>query len=188
MGVTNPYATKVLDKIVHERLVANIDSFAADAGIHPRWIWTSTKGKLDDVEIDWAKAIRQHMADGSSLGLCYVGVDGVLERMSLMAGWFTRNFVRARVSTVSTVLDGLSYDDEDLRQISCLLIPNLHTSRRSAGRLLPSQMTALQDLLVDRAALGLQTVIGIADPQGFANDFGAEVSRLVNDHYVMQHL
>lgn len=188
MTTVDPFASKVLDPKVHDRLVANLDAYAADAGIHPRFIWTSAKGTLTDEESAWAKAIRQHMASGQSLGLCYFGGESVLERMSLMAGWMTRNFIRARVSVVSQVLEGLQEGDGDLQTISCLLIPNFHVSNAEGGILNTRQVAQLYDLLTARASVGVQTVIRASSPKELASDYGPGLSRLVTDQFKKIHL
>lgn len=188
MLAVDPYATKVLDPKVHDRLVANLEAYAADAGIHPRFIWTSAKGVLTDEESAWAKAVRQHMATGSSFGLCYFGGDSVLERMSFMAGWMTRNFIRARVSVVSQILEGLQEGDGDLQTISCLLIPNFHVSKAEGGILSTRQVAQLYDLLTARASTGVQTVVRASSPKALADDYGAAMSRLIVDQYKKIHL
>lgn len=188
MNAVDPYASKVLDPKVHDRLVANLDAYAADAGIHPRFIWTSAKGVLTEEESAWAKAIRHHIASGQSFGLCYFGDGIVLERMSLMAGWMTRNFIRARVSVVSQVLEGLQHGDDDLQTLSCLLIPNFHVAKSEGGILNTRQVAQLYDLLTARASIGVQTVVRASSPKDLADDYGSAMSRLIAEQFKKIHL
>jgi hypothetical protein len=104
----DPYATGVLDKEVHDRLVADLGTYTRDAGIQPQWVWTKLSKTCGPTEMDYVRKFRFHQDAGAVHGLCYVRESGsdadVEEHMSAIAGAFLRNFIRARVMTVHRVL------------------------------------------------------------------------------------
>lgn len=51
----DPYASKVLQKEHHDQLVQNLDGFAKDAGIKPRWIATALADTCGPQEVEYVK-------------------------------------------------------------------------------------------------------------------------------------
>jgi hypothetical protein len=107
----DPYASGVLKPEHHERLVANLDHYAKDAGIQPMWIWTRLSAACGPHEADYITGFRRHRASGQVHGLCLTRKTPDAEpesRMAAMTGCLVRNFVRARVMTLGVVLDHLA--------------------------------------------------------------------------------
>lgn len=175
--VVDPYATGVLDKEVHERLVANLDGYAMDAGIHKRWVWTPVAETCGPTEIAYLKAFNQHRAEGDLDGFCYVmNAEGSVEdRMQAMAGVLLRNFIRARVMTVDTVLELCA--EGDYPDCTALLIPNFFVGSAMAGgkkaaALAAWRVRSLYDLLLRRQTGGRQTIIAVSNLEEMAKEYG----------------
>ena len=187
--MTDPYATGVLKKDHHDRLVADLASFAKDAGIQPRWIWTALADTCGPKEVAYVRQFNRHRAEGLIQGLCFVRkLDDVpvAPRMAALAGALVRNFVRARVMTVGTVLDLCAHSEPP--DATCLLIPNFFLPKSEGGTIATWQITALYDLLTHRAAMGQQTVIFAANLAALGKEYGSAFSALVRDSYKVVEL
>ena len=183
---TDPYASGVLVPEHHDRLVAGLASFARAAGIQPRWVWTPLAATCGEAEIEYLKRFRHHQAAGELEGLCYIAsgpsFSSVNDRMYAIAGFLTRNFLRASVMTVSAVLEAVSAGstpDHD-----CLLIPNFFLRKSEGGGISSWHVAALYDLLMTRAASGGQTVIFVSSLTGLENEYGSAVANLVQSSFL----
>lgn len=179
-----PYASGVLRRDVHERLVADIDSYAHDAGIKPACIWTPLAETCGEDEIDYARRFNKHRAEGKVAGLVYTGSNKMIEadlRMSALAGCLLRNFIRAQVRTVGQVVEGLKDGNE--YDVSALLIPNLFLPKAEAGHLSPWQVSAVLDLLLTRQKVGLQTIVYVSDFVNLSKEYGVHFKTLFETHY-----
>ena len=65
----------------------------------------------------------------------------------------------------------------------CLFIPNFFMSKAQGGGLQTWQIAALYDLLLQRAQLGLQTVLYVASNKLLANEYGQNFLSLILGHY-----
>ena len=77
------------------------------AGIQPEWIATKMEGRCSEAEIDWVRYFRHH-ASAHDAGLIFIGApkkDPIEDRMALLAGALTRNFIFAKVMTVNHVIE-----------------------------------------------------------------------------------
>ena len=111
----DPYASGVLTREEHGRLVANLDAYARDANIQPRWVWTKMADVCGEAEMEYARAFNRHRAEGKVWGLCYTrGTPDADpdEHMASMAGALVRNFCRARVMTLGRILNLLASREE----------------------------------------------------------------------------
>jgi hypothetical protein len=180
----NPYATGVLQEDHHERLVANLDGFAHDAGIHRKWLWTSMAGVCSPDEIDYVRQFNRNRTHGAVYGLCCVGASLKPEpelHMAAMAGALVRNFIRARVITLGSVIDQLSAGSPP--EATCLLIPNFFIRKAEGGHVATWQVQTLYDLLANRGVKGLQTVVFVADMQSLAKEYGSQFATLIENHF-----
>ena len=64
----DPYATGMLTKDRHDRLVANLENYAKDTGIQPHWVWTPMEGKATADEKQYLIDFRQHSMRGTRSG------------------------------------------------------------------------------------------------------------------------
>jgi hypothetical protein len=181
----DPYKTKVLVKEHHDRLVADLDSYSKDAGIQPYWVWTPLADTCGPEEIDYVRKFNLLRAEGEVQGLCLVRKTSKADpekRMAALAGAFVRNFVRARVMSLGTVLDAVVKGDPP--DATVLLIPNFFLSKDEGGTLSSWQVTSLYDLLVRRGQAGLHTVIFASGLNALGKDYGMAFNRLVEAHFV----
>lgn len=187
--MVDPYAGNVLDPKHHERLVANLDGFALDAGIQPHWIYTPLPSDFSPAEIDYIRRFRQHGTDGKVSGICYVGkaqAYSIEQHMAAMAGCLVRNFIRARVMTLGAVIEQST--TRELPDYSALLIPNFFLKTTDVGTIAKWQLSALYDTILSRQISGRQTIVYVADMGLLAKDYGLAFSRFVEDHYLQVHV
>jgi hypothetical protein len=185
MKTPDPYASGVLDKEVHARLVADLDNVAHDAGILPHWIWTPLGGlDLTEKEVTWLKRFRFHNAHEKG-GLMIIGRSPtnlpVELRMAALAGALTRNFIRARMMTVNAFIDLVN--DGDVPDMSCILIPNFHVEKAQGGSMPAWRVALLLDGLMQRHGEGLQTVLGVTGLDELGADYGAAMQRFLKSNY-----
>jgi hypothetical protein len=168
----------VLDKHTHARLIAEIDDVARRAGIPRRYIEESMADFCTEQELAWVKGFRTHVSKGT-FGLAYVGVEHT-HRMMAMCGAFTRNFVLAEVSTLTSLLEELR--SGGMPESSVLFIPSMQWSTAKVG-LTPLQLNLLWNLLEDRMINEKQTVIGIQSLSDLKAHYGGHFGSLIDNHY-----
>ncbi len=179
----DPYASGILKREVHARLVADLDNIARDAAIQPKWIWTPLEQTVSPAEVEWVKRFRYHPHEGRA-GLCLTGKspEGVEDRMCAIAGALVRNFIRARVYTVGQLIELLA-DGEPAPTSTCLLIPNFFLGKALGASLVDWKVTLLFDALLDRHLRGLQTVLYASDLKAMAVEYGAAIAQHVKSNY-----
>lgn len=178
---TDPFATGVLHKEVHGRLVQDIAAHARDAAIQPHWIWQALSPvQFTSDEIQFIRRFRFHASEGCS-GLLYIGSAGDLDpedRMSAIAGALLRNFVRARVSTASEVM--ADADKGDAPDVTALLIPNFYAKGQEKPKW---KVGTMLDVLLTRRNAGLQTILHVSDMHGMSLLYGDVMTRHLEKHY-----
>lgn len=182
--LVDPYQFGVLQKDHHERLVADLEGYARDAGILPHWIFRGLPDNMPSAERDYLRSFRRH-TDHNVSGLVMVGDNekGVVEaRMAAMAGALVRNFIRARVMTLGAILDMLP--KQEMPHLQALLIPNFFLSKEQGGTVATWQVNALFDYLVYRQSSGLQTVIYASDLSLLGKEYGMAFKSHVEVHFV----
>lgn len=184
---TDPYASGVLKKEVHERLVMNIDHYARDAGIQPHWVWTPLAETCTEQELDYVRQYPKHRREGLVAGLVYLpalptALPDVDKHMAAVAGAFTRNFIRARVMTLRTVLERL--EDGDSVEARVLLIPNFCLSKADGGDLPSWKAAMVYDLLVQRRAANLHTILYASSLLEAGKTYGSACLRLLDQNYL----
>lgn len=185
----DPYASKVLKPDVHERLVADIGNYARDAGIQPKHIWEPLTPKVSPAELTWVKRFRFHTSEGHS-GLCLEGaslVFSVEDRMAAIAGALVRNFIRARVFTLSQLF--AEAESEGMPKATCLLIPNFfngkNTGKAIAGPIAPWRVSLVLDILMERHLSGLQTVLYVESILDLEEAYGPPIAKHLKTHFTI---
>lgn len=183
--MVDPYASKVLSKDHHERLVADLDQFACDANIQPHWIYTALPKELSPDVRKYLVNYRKLSAAGALAGMCFTrkGLHGLSSDvvMSALAGCLVRNFIRARVMTMTNVVQAIA--DKNPPKVSCLLIPNFFYSSSEGGALASWQVSAVYDLLIARRVAGHQTLIYVSDMAMLGKEYGLAMQELVSTHF-----
>lgn len=182
--MVDPYAFGVLQKDHHAQLVADLSGYAKDAGIQPLWICKALPSTISEQERTYLKGFRRHAEAGvSGLVLHGKNLTGEVEsRMSAMAGALVRNFIRARVMTLGTMLDLLAKGE--MSDISALLVPNFFLSAAEGGTVAPWQVNALFDYLTYRHVSGMQTILYASDLSLLGKEYGMAFKSHLDTHYL----
>jgi hypothetical protein len=182
--LTDPYATGVLDKEIHGRLVQNLEHYAKDAGIMPFWVWTKLSDTCGPDELDYARQFNIHRAKGLTQGLCYLRATtkaDPVDHMFALAGALVRNFIRARVMTLSKVIEHINGGGVDA---TALLIPNFCLSKQEGGNIHQWQAQVMNDLLMQRAQEGNQTILYATSLDDIKNAYGLVTQQLVKTRFL----
>lgn len=156
------YKTGVLDPNVHDRLVADIDRWAREAGIPKELIWTPLAASCTDLEIEWVRAFHRH-AKAGVYGLALMGgsrAEGAVEHMMGMVGALVRNFINAQVRTRQQVARALR--EGQALEATALAIPNLFVAGEEEG-MDTKVLSDLYGLLLERMSQGKQTLVYVGD-------------------------
>lgn len=183
--MTDPYASGVLVKEHHARLVANLPAHAADAGIMPHWIYSPLPAFIGEAERRYLLKIKQHMTDQDRSGICYVGkakTQPIDQRMSAVAGALLRNFIRARVLTLGQVLDQAT--ELTANPVSALFIPNFYLTAAEGGTIASWQVSSLYDLITARHLTGQQTFLYVSDDKQIAKEYGLAFAQLLDSSFL----
>ena len=183
----DPYASGVLQKDVHERLVANLQGYADDAGVQPFWLYTSMKDVCSPVEIEFVRKLPLARAEkqGAKFSMAYIGNSSnspVEMRMSAIAAALVRNFTRARVMPLGQVLEYLN--DGTTPDATVLLIPNFFFSAEEGGDLKSWVKVSMLDMLYARVAQGLPTILGVSNMKMMDKQYGTQFRVFLENHYV----
>lgn len=181
--MVDPYAFGVLQKDHHAQLVADLSGYAKDAGIQPLWICKALPSSISSAERDYLRGFRRHAEEGiSGLVLHGKNTGDVEARMSAMAGALVRNFIRARVMTLGTMIDLLAKGE--MPDIAALLVPNFFLSVAEGGTVAPWQVNALFDYLTYRHVSGMQTVLYVSDLSLLGKEYGMAFKSHIETHYL----
>jgi hypothetical protein len=179
----DPYASGVLKKEVHERLVADIATIAGDGGIQPHWIWTPIGQVCNEDVVQWVKRFRFHAPEAHA-GLILVGEAKSFNpeaACAAIAGALIRHFVRARVTTLNELI--ITAGDDRTRMMSCLLVPNFFVAGQKPGSLPQWRVSLLHDALITRANAGLQTVLYVSSMSDLGHQYGVALMRHLDALY-----
>jgi hypothetical protein len=176
----------VLDGEKHRRLIARREEFAKDARITTNFIWEPLPAKFSERERHWLQKFKSHRTNGHS-GLVVTGVcEDVdpLTRFGRMAGFLTRNCVRARVFPLNEVVDTLN--EGGTIEATCLLIPDFVIDVKDKSAIKNWRIQQLTQMLIDRWSAGglTQTVLYAPTVASIKNEYGAYVTGLIKNHYL----
>jgi hypothetical protein len=163
-------SVSVLDPVRHLRLMADIDHIAGVAGINPSYIRHSMIPHCDSVEVDYVMNFRLYRDTVS--GLLLVGKTDIEERCFAICGAFIRNFIDARVVTLTTLLDAA--ESHATPDPTVLLVPNFYMS--AYGKTLPAwKIATIYDILLQRAAENKQTILGMDNFAAMKQSYGGSI-------------
>jgi hypothetical protein len=169
--VEKAIAEGVLDKTVHARLIQNIDQVAKDANVPVPVICKSVKPMCSPEELAYIVHMHSNVNEGM-YGMVFTGppTNPMNTKMMGIAGACLRNYIRARVMTVQTVLDDLKANK--MEQPTVLLIPNFYVGKKQGGHIPDWQVSQLLGMLYSRQSAGLQTFLYVADIEGLHQEYG----------------
>ena len=183
----DPYASGVLKEEVHGALVADLDRRSKHASIQPHWVCYPLGDWVNADAVEWVRNFHTNSEQGVH-GLLLEGISSAtaLDQCSAIAGALLRNFIDARVVTVSNVYESLRTGDP--LDPTCLLIPNFFVGAGSGVQLASWEISKFYDLLVDRVLRGRSTVLYAHSTSALSSEFGAGIWDLVNKSYTITSL
>lgn len=172
----------VLDKVVHARLISNIDQIAQTAHVPVQMLHKSAKGFLAPEEVDWLSQFRVHQGDGKA-GLCMMGKNQNAEvKMMAMCAALLRNFIDARVCTMASLTD--ESGDFSPPNPTVLLLPTLCVA--FDGKPLATwQVQQVYSMLVERMASSRMTILYAVDFKTLRLQYGATLADFVQSNYTI---
>jgi hypothetical protein len=182
----DPYATKVLNPDVHERLVKELVDVCRDASIQPSWVWTALADTgASQAELEYVRRFKFHSREGLT-GLALIGGGPSEDRMAAMAGALIRNFIRPQVIPVLRLLEIL--EEGGTVDPTCLMIPNFFVGKAEAGAFPAWKVAKLYDLLLERHMTGMQTVIYVSDMKKMDAEYGGSIGAHIAAHFYTAEL
>lgn len=178
----DPFKPGVLKPDVHARLVQEIDSIAAAAMIHPKWICAPLANTAPPKVVEWVRTFKRNYEEGIS-GLALTGAGKVSQSVntcSAIAGALIRNFVNAQVMMEAQLFEQ-GETSHGVADPTCLLIPNFYTGVDLAQW----RVHALQEVLYDRHMRGRATVIYVTNINEMAAKYGSATAELIRDNYAI---
>lgn len=175
------FASGLLDKAHHERLLADLDKVVEIAGVQPKFVWTKLSSFCGQEDIAWVRQFRSADTDG----LAYTGkLDHPVEtKMMAIVGAFLRNYIDARIMTVQEVIARLK--DDSMPVPTVLLIPNFCIEKGDGGDIPQWQVSSLLGLLFSRVSKGLKTVIYTPSLAALEKNYGQPFRAHVEAHYTV---
>ncbi len=173
----NPYATKVLDPVYHERLVSDLDHVAEVAGIPRAFIWTPTDAYCTEEEIEWVKTFPKHEAT-ATYGLCYTGQSDIpiRTRMGSIAAMFLRNYKDARVRGVQDLIS----KDVEVPDCTVLLIPDFIEASVKNPDWINAKMGSI---ILSRFKSGKSTIIAVSSMSQLELRCGSSIEAHIKTHF-----
>lgn len=178
------YATGVLDKDVHKRLVADLGRYSREANVPRRMVWTSMAEFCSEKEIEWVRNIKL-LGDDGIAGLVYVGgMDPpAITRMSAMGGALLRNFISVRMASVHQLIEEARKEQP---KETVLLVHDFHSSTVNLPKW---QIGLLVSLLESRSIAEKQTVLYADSLEAVEHDYGPELAGMIRRNYtILEHV
>lgn len=167
----------VLDKNYHARLIEDIDSVSARAGVPVHLIHQSSKLQLTKPEADYLSHIKENHLNNKYGLVIYGGINGSIElKFMSMCAVLLRNYIDGSVMTLADVIQSKGFSPQ------VLLIPNFYTT--TEGKPLSSwQIQELQSILTKRMVEAKQTIVYVADMHMMLKHYGQAVNDLLVNNY-----
>jgi polyhydroxyalkanoate synthesis regulator protein len=172
----------ILDPTVHARLLDDIESVSRQANVPVHMIHRSMKDFCTSAEIKWFRHYKLHMINGDA-GICFVGTQPkVNQKIMAIAGAFLRNFIDARVITLTALLQATKEGDSP--DPTVLLIPNFYVDMEGGKPLPAYESSMLYDVLMERMTRARTTVLYVSSMDMMAKHYGSAMESLVTSHYL----
>lgn len=174
------FKSKLLDKVVHERLLADLDSIVHIAGVPRAAVWSRLSQVVSKDELEWVRYLRSP----SNSGLIFVGKamePSPEERMTAIVGACLRNYTDARLMVVQDVVRALK--EGNMPECTVLLIPNFCLEKDNGGDLPTWDVTHLMGLLMFRHGRGLKTVLATPSMATVEKQYGVAFRRHIEKHF-----
>lgn len=167
----------VLDPERHARLIADFDQICAVANVPRKYVRESMTNVCDSAEIDYVVNFKLYRE--SYPGFIIVGKSQSEERCMAIAGALVRNFIDARVVTLTSLLDAT--ENHEVPEPTVMVIPNLYM--KSYGKTLPAwKVSAVYDVLVSRWTANKPTVMALECLKGLEQSYGLAFAEHLNNY------
>jgi hypothetical protein len=159
--------SSVLDPVRHARLLDDLDHVCALANVKKSYVRESMTVFCDSTEVDYVVNFRVYREE--SPGLLLVGKKNSEERCMAIAGALIRNFIDARVITLTALLDAA--DAKAVPEPTVMIIPNLF--QKSYGKQYSAwQLAIIYDILLNRWTTNRPTVLALEDLTALQQAYG----------------
>ena len=186
----------VLDRQYHARLLADIDGVCRVAGVKKELISHPAKWYCSKGEVAWLRDFRARVASGSA-GLMLVGPNhngknaagdlGTVNvtpalKMMAMAAALLRNYIDARVLSVTTLIE----DDEvgDVPDPTVLLVPDFYVDFEGGKQLPAYKAQRLYSILMDRYVASRATILYVQSVGGLEKNYGGAMKDFLDAHWI----
>lgn len=173
----------ILDPEYHARLISSLPDVARTAGIPQHMIHRSMKDYLSADELKWFVNIRQNMQKWA--GACFVGEHepSINTKMMAICAALLRNFMDARVVTMAGLITATEAGDS--LDATVLLVPNFSVDLEGGKPYTAWQMSAVHDVLVERMAAGLPTILYARSMESLRKHYGEELEKFIAEHWAL---
>lgn len=174
MDIVMEQPVSILDPARHARLLADIDHICSVARVPRLYVETSMKQHCDAAEIEYVVNFRLYRT--SMAGLVIAEQVNPDTRCMAICGALVRNFIDARVYSVTDVLEAVQ--GQDVPEPTVMIIPNLYVPS------LPKwKSSLLYDVLLRRLAGSLPTVVAVESMMALRKDYGETFFQHLTGHY-----
>lgn len=176
-----PPAGSILHADYHSRLMTDLTAICRQANVPEHMIHRGMTQYCGPQEIEWVKHYAQHKKD--SAGVCFVGqfkrsIDTV---MMAMCCAFLRNYVDARIVTLSQLMQGAN--DGGVPEPSIMFIPNFFVDIGGGKQLAGHQAAVVYDILLERLVNGQMTILYISSMEALTTQYGGQFRSFLSDHW-----
>lgn len=168
----------VLDPVRHRRLLDDIEHICAVAHVPQKFVAESMTSYCDSTEVDYVVNFRLYRT--LHPGLLIHGKPNAEERSMAICGAFIRNFIDARVVTLSKLLEYA--ESGNVPDPTVMVIPNLYVA--SYGKTLPAwKVASVYDILISRWTANKPTIAVVESLPGLQQAYGLAFAQHLQ-HYV----
>lgn len=172
-------ASVVLDKERHTQVVLNLEEYARDANIDPKWIGMSAKDYLPAKVVPWVVKFREI---GKSLIVENKSAqDSMQDMCCAIAGVMIRNFISTRVMTVTKFIGATEAGSET--KYSCLLMPSFH-SVSTNGTISSWNVGYVVDGIMSRQSAGKHSLLVCDDVLAMYTAYGPAFRKMVEEDFL----
>jgi hypothetical protein len=173
------FKTGLLSKSFHDRLIADLQRLAQQAGIPAKFVWAPLSINCPEAVVEWVRG----MQISQDSGFAYIGKSDppVETQMMAITGALMRNYVDARMMSVQDVLSRLR--KETMPSPSVLLVPNFCLDKADGGDIPTWQVSSLMGLLLDRMAQEKKTILSVGSMTALEKTYGSAFREHIESHY-----
>lgn len=168
----------VLDAVRHKRLIEDFQHICAVAHVPGKYVRESMIGYCDSAEVDWVANFRLYRH--THPGLLITGKANAEERCMAIVGALLRNFIDARLVTLSQLLE--AHEEGRVPNPTVMVIPNLFM-QTVGGKTLPAwQLAVVYDILVSRWADNNPTVVAVENFSAMQQAYGLSFAQHLQNY------